>query len=69
MAQAGAPDANKLATGISEALVNTFLGILAATLGIIFYNLFNSIIDSITFGMDEAGFSIVQTYSSTHKEK
>lgn len=69
LAQAGAPDAIGLATGISEALVNTFLGILAAALGIIFYNLFTSLIDSLTYGMDEAGFSIVQTYSSSHKEK
>lgn len=67
LAQAGAPDAIGLATGISEALVNTFLGILAAALGIIFYNLFTSLIDSLTYGMDEAGFSIIQTYSSTHK--
>ena len=69
LAQAGAPDAISLANGISEALVNTFLGILAAALGIIFYNLFNNLIDSLTYGMDEAGFSIVQTYSATHKER
>ena len=69
MANTGAPDTTGLAVGISEALVNTFFGILAAALGIIFYNLFNSIIDSLTFGMDEAGFSIVQTYSATHSEK
>ncbi len=68
LAQSGAPDAIGLANGISEALVNTFLGILAAALGIIFYNLFNSLIDSLTFGMDEAGYSIVQTYSATHKK-
>ncbi|HXP50373.1 MAG TPA: MotA/TolQ/ExbB proton channel family protein [Bacteroidia bacterium] len=68
LAQSGAPDAIGLANGISEALINTFLGILAAALGIIFYNLFNSLIDSLTFGMDEAGYSIVQTYSSTHKK-
>jgi len=69
LAQAGAPDAISLANGISEALVNTFLGILAAALGIIFYNMFNNLIDSLTYGMDEAGFSIVQTYSATHKER
>jgi biopolymer transport protein ExbB len=67
MGNAGAPDTIGLAVGISEALVNTFLGILAAALGIIFYNLFTSLIDSLTYGMDEAGFSVVQTYSSTHK--
>ncbi len=69
LAQAGAPDAVGLANGISEALINTMLGIGAAALGIIFYNLFNNLIDSLTFGMDEAGFSIVQTYSATHKER
>lgn len=69
LAQAGAPDAIGLANGISEALVNTFLGILSAALGIIFYNLFNNLIDSLTYGMDEAGFSIVQTFSATHKER
>lgn len=69
LAQAGAPDAIGLANGISEALVNTALGILSAALGIVFYNLFNNLIDSLTYGMDEAGFSIVQTYSATHKEK
>ncbi len=67
LAQAGAPDAIGLANGISEALINTALGIGAAALGIIFYNLFTNLIDSLTYGMDEAGFSIVQTYSSTHK--
>ncbi|MGP8216539.1 MAG: MotA/TolQ/ExbB proton channel family protein [Bacteroidia bacterium] len=68
LANAGAPDAIGLANGISEALINTFLGITAAALGIVFYNLFNSLIDSLTFGMDEAGYSIVQTYSATHKK-
>jgi biopolymer transport protein ExbB len=67
LAQAGAPDAIGLANGISEALINTALGIGAAALGIIFYNLFTNLIDSLTYGMDEAGFSIIQTYSSTHK--
>jgi len=69
LAQAGAPDAIGLANGISEALINTGLGIFAAALGIISYNVFTNLIDSLTYGMDEAGFSIVQTYSSTHKEK
>ncbi len=69
LANAGAPDAIGLANGISEALINTALGIGAAALGIIFYNLFTNLIDSLTYGMDEAGFSIVQTYSATHKER
>ena len=69
LAQAGAPDAIGLANGISEALINTGLGIFAAALGIISYNVFTNLIDSLTYGMDEAGFSIVQTYSATHKER
>jgi len=69
LAQAGAPDAIGLANGISEALINTGLGIFAAALGIVAYNVFTNLIDTLTYGMDEAGFSIVQTYSSTHREK
>ena len=69
LAQSGAPDAVGLANGISEALINTLLGIFSAALGIICYNLFNNLIDSLTYGMDEAGFSIVQTYSATHQER
>jgi len=67
LAQAGAPDAIGLANGISEALINTGLGIFAAALGIVSYNVFTNLIDTLTYGMDEAGFSIVQTYSASHK--
>ena len=41
LATAGAPDALALATGISEALVNTAFGITGSTLSIIFYNYFS----------------------------
>ena len=61
LAQAGAPDTTALATGISEALINTAFGIIASVLGIIMYNVFSTKIDSITYSMDEAGFSIVQS--------
>jgi biopolymer transport protein ExbB len=67
MAQAGAPDTVALATGISEALVNTFFGIIGSTMSIILYNYFSSKVDALTFAIDEAGFSIVQTFSSKHK--
>ncbi|MFN9800114.1 MAG: MotA/TolQ/ExbB proton channel family protein, partial [Bacteroidota bacterium] len=40
MAQAGAPDATALSLGISEALINTFLGILASAVAIICFNFF-----------------------------
>lgn len=66
LAKAGAPDANALATGISEALWNTAFGIIGSALAIIMYNVFSSRIDAITYGMDEANFSIVQTFASKH---
>ncbi len=67
LATAGAPDQAQLANGISEALINTATGILTSTLAIIMYNVFTSKIDKLTYSIDEAGFSIVQTYASTHK--
>jgi biopolymer transport protein ExbB len=68
MAQAGAPDAIKLSTGISEALINTAFGIGTSALAIILYNYFTSKIDGLTYGIDEAGFSIVNTFASNYKE-
>lgn len=64
LAQAGSPDAVALATGISEALINTGLGIGTSAIAIIFYNYFTNKIDSITYGIDEAGYSIVQTFTA-----
>ena len=66
MAQTGSPDTVALATGVSEALVNTLFGILGSTLGIIFYNFFSAKVDALTFAIDEAGYSIVQTFSVKH---
>lgn len=67
LAQSGAPDSVALANGISEALINTALGIGTSTLAIIGYNYFTTKIDKLTYGIDEAGFSIVQTFASSHK--
>ena len=64
LANAGAPDTTALATGISEALINTALGIIASVIGIIMYSYFSTKIDALTYSIDEAGFSIVQTVSS-----
>lgn len=64
LAQAGSPDAVALATGISEALINTGLGIATSAIAIIFYNYFTNKIDAITYGIDEAGYSIVQTFTA-----
>ncbi len=66
LAQAGAPDASALSTGISEALINTALGIGTSALAIVAYNFFTSKIDSLTYSIDEAGFSIMQNFASKH---
>jgi biopolymer transport protein ExbB len=67
LAQAGAPDALALATGISEALINTAFGITGSTLAIIFYNVFSTRIDAMTYKIDEAGFSLTQTFAAQSK--
>ena len=67
LSSAGSPDSAALANGISEALINTATGIATSALAIIMYNVFTSKIDKLTYSIDEAGFSIVQTYASTHK--
>jgi biopolymer transport protein ExbB len=69
LAQAGNPDATALATGISEALINTALGIGTSALAIVGYNFFTSKIDELTYSIDEAGFSIIQTFAAQHGNK
>jgi biopolymer transport protein ExbB len=64
LATAGAPDSSALATGISEALINTALGIGTSAIAIIFYNFFTSRIDGMTYRIDEAGYSLTQTFAS-----
>jgi biopolymer transport protein ExbB len=63
----GTPDTSALATGISEALINTAFGIFASTMAIILYNFFSTKIDAMTYSMDEAGFSIVQDFTAKQK--
>ncbi|RMG18091.1 MAG: MotA/TolQ/ExbB proton channel family protein [Bacteroidetes bacterium] len=58
----GAPNAAQLSVGISEALVNTAIGITTSAFSILFYNYFTTKIDGMTYAMDEAGYSIVQTF-------
>ena len=65
MSQAGSPDTAALATGISEALINTALGISGSVVGIIMYNYFSSRVDAITYSMDEAGFSILHSLKAS----
>ncbi|MDY5087112.1 MAG: MotA/TolQ/ExbB proton channel family protein [Alloprevotella sp.] len=62
----GGTDSTALATGISEALVNTASGIATGALAVIAYNYYTNKIDRLTFSLDEVGFSIVQTFSATH---
>jgi biopolymer transport protein ExbB len=66
LANAGAPDSSALATGISEALINTALGIGTSFLAIVFYNIFTSKIDGMTYRIDESGYSLAQSFASKH---
>ena len=68
LASAGSPDALALATGISEALINTAFGISGSTLAIILYNLFSAQIDALTYKIDESGFSLVQTFAASQSK-
>lgn len=67
MSAAGAPDTSALATGISEALINTALGISGSVVGIMAYNYFSTRVDAITHSMDEAGYSILHTLKFSGK--
>lgn len=63
----GSGAANSLSQGISEALYNTALGIGTSALAIIFYNMFTTKIDGITYGIDESGFTLTQSFASLYK--
>ncbi len=65
MSAAGSPDTAALATGISEALINTALGISGSVVGIIMYNYFTNRVDAITHSMDEAGYSILHALKAS----
>jgi biopolymer transport protein ExbB len=60
LARAGAPDAIQLATGISEALINTAGGLFVAILGIVAYNFFVNKVDNFTYQVDEASYNVMQ---------
>ena len=62
----GTPDAAALSIGISEALINTALGIGTSAVAIIFYNFFTSKIDGLTYKIDEIGMSIQQSFAEHH---
>ena len=63
----GSGAATALSQGISEALYNTALGIGTSALAIIFYNMFTTRIDGITYGIDESGFTLTQSFASLYK--
>jgi biopolymer transport protein ExbB len=56
-----------LAVGISEALYNTALGIGTSAVALVMYNIFTTKIDSITYGIDESGFTLTQSFASLYK--
>ena len=66
-AEGGGQAANELSVGISEALYNTALGIGTSAIAIIFYNVFTTKIDGITYGIDESGFTLTQSFASLYK--
>ena len=66
-AEGGGGNAGALAQGISEALYNTAIGIGTSALALIMYNVFTTRIDSITYGIDESGFTLTQSFASLYK--
>ncbi len=58
--EGGVIDATQLATGISEALVNTAGGLISGILGIFFYNFFVNKVDAFNYTTDEATFEVMQ---------
>jgi len=63
----GSAAAEQLSVGISEALYNTALGIGTSAIAIIMYNVFTTKIDGITYGIDESGFTLTQSFGSLYK--
>ncbi len=63
----GGAAASELSKGISEALYNTALGIGTSAVAIICYNMFTTRIDSITYGIDESGFTLTQSFAANYK--
>ena len=63
----GGEASRELSKGISEALYNTALGIGTSAVAIITYNIFTTKIDGITYGIDESGFTLTQSFASLYK--
>ena len=65
--EGGGEAARELSQGISEALYNTALGIGTSAIAIIMYNVFTTRIDGITYGIDESGFTLTQSFAANYK--
>ena len=65
--EGGGDAARELSKGISEALFNTALGIGTSAIAIIMYNVFTTRIDGITYGIDESGFTLTQSFAANYK--
>ena len=65
--EGGGEAARQLSQGISEALFNTALGIGTSAIAIITYNIFTTKIDAITYGIDESGFTLTQSFAANYK--
>ena len=63
----GGSAATQLSQGIAEALYTTALGIGTSAVAIIFYNMFTTRIDGITYGIDESAFTLTQSFASLYK--
>ncbi len=59
MSNAGAPDASQLALGISEALVNTALGLITAVIATVMYNFFTTRVDKFGATMNQTSHAVM----------
>ncbi|MFQ6031669.1 MAG: MotA/TolQ/ExbB proton channel family protein [Candidatus Zixiibacteriota bacterium] len=64
----GIIDAQQLAIGISEALVNTAGGLWNAIVGIVAYNFFVNKVDAFNYTMDEASYEVLQLLKAREAE-
>jgi biopolymer transport protein ExbB len=67
MGQEGAPDSTQLAIGISEALMNTAMGIGTGAAAIIAYGFFSGKVQNMTNAVNEISFAIGQTFTTKKK--
>jgi biopolymer transport protein ExbB len=67
LGNAGAPDSTALATGISEALINTALGIGNSAVAIIMYNVLQLKLIKLLIQLTKLVLAIVQNFASAHK--